>query len=175
MGCARHIHRGARLCAPQASSSHSRPRRRSSRRVPSHRPSGQGIRGPSEQPSVQAQIAVGSEFTYQGRLLDGGNLPTGTYDVRFVLYDPAASCSQVPDTAIVTKDDVTVANGRFSVTLDFGSTAFDGEERWIKLAVKPGGSGQFTVLDPAPAGDACTPGDVRSDRRKGDVSHVRRG
>lgn len=116
--------------------------------VPAATAIGQGLRGPSEQQDVQAQAAVGSGFTYQGRLLDGGVLPTGVYDLRFVLYDSEVGGAQVIGTPIVTKDDVQVTNGLFSTTLDFGDSVFDGEARWIELAVKPGGSGTFTVLNP---------------------------
>ncbi len=116
--------------------------------IPAASAIGQGIRGPSEHTQVQAQSAIGSGFTYQGRLIDGGLLPTGIYDLRFVLYDSEVGGAQVPETGVITKDDVQVTTGLFSVTLDFGDSVFDGDARWIELAVKPGSSGQFTVLNP---------------------------
>ena len=116
--------------------------------IPAASAIGQGLRGSSEQRDVQAQSVVGSGFTYQGRLIDGGVLPTGVYDLRFVLYDSEVGGAQVPGTPIVTKDDVQVSTGLFSTTLDFGDTVFDGEARWIELAIKPGSSGTFTVLNP---------------------------
>ena len=46
----------------------------------------------------QAATAVGSTFTYQGRLNDGGAPATGSYDFQFALYDDAVACSQVGST-----------------------------------------------------------------------------
>ncbi len=116
--------------------------------IPAASAIGQGLRGPSSDQHINAAVAIGSSFTYQGRLVDGGSAPTGAYDIRFVLFDAAVGGSQVPNSPILTRDDVAVAAGLFSVELDFGDGVFDGEARWIELAVKPGTSGNFTVLNP---------------------------
>src|SRR4249919_2599993 len=50
---------------------------------------GQGSAGgasASKQPRTPL-VANGSTFTYQGRLLDGGNPANGSYDFQFSLYD----------------------------------------------------------------------------------------
>ena len=43
--------------------------------------------------------------------------------------------------------DVWVSNGLFTLTLDFGAGVFDGSERWLEIAVRPGTSaGGYTAL-----------------------------
>ena len=92
-------------------------------------------------------LAQGSAFTYQGKLTDGGSAPTGAYDFRFILYNADAGGSQVGTT--LTADDVVVTAGAFTVVLDFGANIFDGQARWLELAVRQGAStGIYTVLSP---------------------------
>ena len=91
---------------------------------------------------------LGTAFTYQGRLNDGGNPATGIYDLRFALYDAANSGSLVAGP--LTNAAVAVSNGLFSVALDFGP-AFDGNARWLEIAVRPNGEGAFTALAPLQA------------------------
>jgi hypothetical protein len=91
-----------------------------------------------------AQTPLGTSFTYQGRLTDAGNPASGTYDLQFALFDAASGGAQVGTT--LTRDDVVVSNGLFTVSLDFG-TVFAGNKRWLELGVRPGAStGAFTTL-----------------------------
>ncbi|HUT25170.1 MAG TPA: hypothetical protein VM492_12565, partial [Sumerlaeia bacterium] len=74
----------------------------------------------------------------------------------------------------VTKTNVAVANGSFTVTLDFGAGAFNGDARWLEIGVRTAGSGGLYTtlaprqrLTPTPyalyakaAGDAATLGGV---------------
>src|SRR5262245_20021403 len=46
-------------------------------------------------PSVNAQVAAGNEFTYQGELKFMGSPLTGTADLEFRLYDDAAGTNQI--------------------------------------------------------------------------------
>jgi hypothetical protein len=95
-----------------------------------------------------AQVVPGSTFTYQGRLTENGAPANGVYDLRFILYSAESGGSQV-GAITETKDNVTVANGLFTVTLNFGLGVFDGSPRWLEIAVRPGASsGDFTVLSP---------------------------
>jgi hypothetical protein len=88
--------------------------------------------------------AVGTSFTYQGRLSDAGSPATGSYDLQFALFDAAAGGTQVGTT--VTRDDVVVTGGLFTVGLDFGGV-FTGNKRWLELGVRPGAStGAYTPL-----------------------------
>jgi hypothetical protein len=89
---------------------------------------------------------LGTAFTYQGRLTDAGNPASGAYDFQFVLLDAAAGGTQVGPT--LTRDDVDVSSGLFTVSLDFGSV-FGGARRWISVATRPGAStGAYTPLLP---------------------------
>jgi hypothetical protein len=97
---------------------------------------------------LAAQVVPGSTFTYQGRLTENGAPANGSYDLRFILYSAESGGSQVGAITEI-KDNVTVANGLFTVTLNFGLGVFDGSPRWLEIAVRPGAStGEFTVLSP---------------------------
>src|SRR5262252_2992471 len=84
-------------------------------------------------------------FTYQGRLTDGGATANGTYEMQFKLFDGANN--QIG--SAVTNSAVIVSDGVFTVTLDYGSGAFSGSDRFLEIGVRPAGSGNsFTVLSP---------------------------
>jgi hypothetical protein len=89
---------------------------------------------------------VGTGFTYQGKLTDGGSSANGSYDFRFTLYDGEASNIQIESPVIL--DDVPVTEGLFTVLLDFG-TVFDGTALWMAIGVREGSStGTYTPLSP---------------------------
>ena len=73
-------------------------------------------------------------FTYQGELADGGIPATGMYDLRFRLYDSSSGTTQVGPTLCA--DNITVTNGRFTVALDFGAGAFNGQKRFLEMDVR---------------------------------------
>ncbi len=79
---------------------------------------------------------MGTVFTYQGRLMDGGVAAEGEYDFEFELYDSAEGNIQVGDT--LAKENVGVYAGYFTVQLDFGAGIFEGEPRWLQIGVRPG-------------------------------------
>jgi len=90
---------------------------------------------------------LGTEFTYQGRLSDGGVLATGSYDFQFTLFD--ASSGGVVIGSPITRTEVAVGQGLFTTSLDFGSGAFSGEARWLEIGVRAGASvAAFTILKP---------------------------
>src|SRR5262245_17745969 len=94
--------------------------------------------------------ALGTAFTYQGRLSDGAAPANGTYDFEFRLYAVASGGVQVG--SAVSAADVAVASGLFTVTLDFGAAPFDGNDRWLEVGVRPGASsGAFSTLTPRQA------------------------
>src|SRR5277367_6816587 len=65
--------------------------------------------------------AQGTAFTYQG-LLDFSNSPaTGNYDLSFQLYSAATATNTAVVGSPVVKSNTAVANGLFTVTLDFGA------------------------------------------------------
>jgi hypothetical protein len=95
-----------------------------------------------------ASEPMGTAFTYQGRLLDANGPADGLYDFQFALYsDPNLSGSQVGDTIDI--NDMPVIDGYFTVLLDFGSSVFNGDKRWLEICVKPGDSEErCTTLSP---------------------------
>ncbi len=83
-------------------------------------------------------------FTYQGRLMDGGQPANGNnYGMVFYLYDAATNGNVLGNEGIVS---VTISNGLFTVPLDFGNR-FSGSPRWLEIAVQKDG-GAFTILAP---------------------------
>jgi hypothetical protein len=96
---------------------------------------------------TQAQGPIGTAFTYQGRLTDGGAPANGTYDFSFNLYAVPSGGSAIA--APNGKNDVSVVNGLFIVTLDFGTSAFTSQARYLDIWVRPGAStGGYTALTP---------------------------
>src|SRR5260370_29725347 len=86
-------------------------------------------------------------FTYQGRLLDKGELATGSYDLHFALYAGSSGGSQIG--SALTNASVGVSNGLFTATLDFGGGIFDGAAYWLAIGVRTNGSlAAFTPLVP---------------------------
>src|SRR2546423_8634823 len=69
-----------------------------------------------------------TQFTYQGRLTDGGIAPTGNYDLQFGLFDAVTGGNQQGPT--VTQTAVAVPGGVFTVKLDFRAQ-FDGNARHL--------------------------------------------
>src|SRR5437899_1064910 len=91
-------------------------------------------------------FAQGTAFTYQGRLNDGANPATGSYDVQFILFN--VSQFGFPVGPILTNADVAVNNGLFTASLDFGLGVFMGSNYWLEIGVRTNGGGTFTTLVP---------------------------
>lgn len=90
--------------------------------------------------------ALGTSFTYQGGLSTAGGPVTGACDFRFGLFDAATGGSQI---GLVIQNGVSVTNGLFIVSLDFGANAFNGLDRFLETSVRcPAGSGSYTTLTP---------------------------
>ncbi|MCU0918235.1 MAG: tail fiber domain-containing protein, partial [Planctomycetes bacterium] len=90
---------------------------------------------------------LGTAFTYQGRFTSGGSPPSVPYDFEFKLFDAATAGSQVGSAAV--KDNLSVTDGYFTTTLDFGAGIFTGDARWLQIAVRPGTeTGAYTTLTP---------------------------
>jgi len=94
--------------------------------------------------------ALSSGFTYQGQLTSSAAPYTGSCDFQFKLYDAQAGGAQVGTTQ--NKTGVLLNEGYFTVVLDFGPTAFNGQARWLEINVRcPAGGGSYTVLAPRQA------------------------
>ena len=97
--------------------------------------------------AVNPLHAQGTAFTYQGRLDDGGLPASGIYDLQFAIYDSAVSGAQIGNA--ITNSPVSVSNGLFTVTLDFGNGVFNGNALWLEIGVRTSGSpDDFTTLSP---------------------------
>lgn len=96
--------------------------------------------------AARAQVAPATVFTYQGSLEDDGEPADGAYDFQFRLY--GAPGEGTPIGSALSRDDVVVEDGIFTVALDFGPV-FDGGPRFLELSVRPGAStAAYTTLAP---------------------------
>jgi hypothetical protein len=102
-----------------------------------------GAQGPEG--GISAQSPVGTAFTYQGRLNDGGSPANGTYDFLFYMYDAQSDGNFLSNYGV---PNLTVTDGYFTVQLDFGSGAFTGEARWLEILVRESGQADYTTLSP---------------------------
>jgi hypothetical protein len=75
-------------------------------------------------------------FTYQGQLRDNGTNANGAYTMIFKLYDSLSGGNQI-GSAITAGP--TLANGLFTVNLDFGAGAFNGSARYLDITITNGG------------------------------------
>jgi hypothetical protein len=67
----------------------------------------------------------------------------------FAVYDSAAAGNAVAGP--ITNRAVSVNNGLFTTTIDFGSAAFNGSSRWLDISVRTNGSSTFFTLSPRQA------------------------
>jgi hypothetical protein len=96
-------------------------------------------------PAIAAPL--GTAFTYQGQLIQSGSPVTNTADFQFTLWDALSAGIQVAGPTSV--NNVSVTNGQFTASIDFGAIVFNGDARWLQIAVRsPAGSGTFTTLSP---------------------------
>ena len=91
-----------------------------------------GQAAPTERP---LQAPIGTDFTYQGYLEDGGLPANGTYNMRFSLFNgPESYATQVGPT--VSLASVEVVDGYFTVELDFGDVPWNtGLEMFLQIAI----------------------------------------
>ncbi len=97
--------------------------------------------------SPLAAQTLGTAFTYQGQLKQSGQPANELYDLQVCLFDDAVN----PVALVCAPDfnDVPVEGGLFTITLDFGATAFAGQQRFLELRVRAGASGgAYTTLAP---------------------------
>ena len=98
-------------------------------------------------PSAAAQSTA---FSYTGSLKIAGVPANGNYDMKFTLFTAASGGNASPT---ITLNGVAVANGIFTVSLDFISPtftvddAFSGADVYLEVAIS-NGQGGFTTLTP---------------------------
>ena len=80
--------------------------------------------------------ALDSSFSYQGRLELGARTASGAFDFELALFNAKSSGNQIGSTLFF--EDVPVRDGLFVLDADFGSAAFQGENRWLEIRVRSG-------------------------------------
>lgn len=96
--------------------------------------------------SVSIASGQGTAFTYQGKLNNGVSTASGTYNLQFTLY--STNIGGIPAAEPVTNTGVSITNGLFTVTIDFGSGVWNGETNWLEIGVESNGVSGFTTLAP---------------------------
>ena len=90
---------------------------------------------------------VPDAITYQGAVEQNGSPINGLTDFQFILYDSETSGNTVGSQVSV--PETLVSDGVFTVSLNFGSSVFDGNERWLEIQVRyPCCTGSYTTLTP---------------------------
>ena len=98
--------------------------------------------------AAQTTSPTASSFTYQGRLLTSGQPFSGSCAFQFGLYDAASAGTQLGTTQTI--EALTVKDGYFKATLDFGLTPFTGAVRFLDVSVKCASETTFTPLGRQP-------------------------
>jgi hypothetical protein len=92
-----------------------------------------------------AGFALGTGFTYQGRLQQDGRPAEGRFDLTFELFDDAVAGASL---GRLDRLDAEVRAGTFTAELDFGHAVFAGAPAWLEISVRPAGGDAFTALLP---------------------------
>lgn len=87
-------------------------------------------------------------FTFQGRLTDGSDTsPTGSYNIQFAVFNAASGGTQLGST--ITVNSVAVAEGIFTVELDFGVAAIiNGANKFLEIRVFNPATSAYVTLAP---------------------------
>jgi hypothetical protein len=99
-----------------------------------------------------AAAAQPTALTYQGRLKDGGQPASGLHDFRFRLFDAAQGGNQVGEAQCV--NNITVAGGLFTASIDFGQQFASPGQRFLEIQVREdtglgcNNGGGFVTLSP---------------------------
>jgi hypothetical protein len=80
--------------------------------------------------------AAETAFHYQGSLADEGQPAEGIYDLRFTLHATESGDNPLGQSYLAT--GVPVTNGLFATQIDLGPGLFNGDTRWLEIAVRRG-------------------------------------
>jgi hypothetical protein len=103
----------------------------------------------AQEPQPQSvQVVLGTAFTYQGQLKKNNSAVNDVCAMTFSVWDALTSGGQLGSAQII--NPVTVTNGLFTAQLNganqFGASAFNGQERWLQIAVQCAGDGSPIML-----------------------------
>ncbi len=105
--------------------------------------------------SLTSAAPLGTAFTYQGSLNDGGTPVDGLTDFRFSLWDAPTLGTQIGATlefstaGVAIGPPISVVGSLFTIDLPFGVTPFDGQDVYLQIEVDvPSGGGSWTTLSP---------------------------
>ncbi len=87
---------------------------------------------------------LGTAVGYGGSLNDGGVPASGFYEFIVSLHSAPTNGFRVAGPLAFAP--VVVSNGRFGLELDFGPGAFNGDARWLEIAVRTNGSAEAHVV-----------------------------
>jgi hypothetical protein len=88
----------------------------------------------------------GTAFTYQGRLTENAAPANGVVELQCTLWNALSGGTQMASGTPATTS-VSITNGLFTVPLDFGTTAFDGSDRYLQIEARTT-LGPFSLLTP---------------------------
>ncbi|MFN0137704.1 MAG: hypothetical protein ACKVS9_16485 [Phycisphaerae bacterium] len=83
-------------------------------------------------PAVALGQSQTAAFTYQGQLRQADEPVNGTFDAEFRLFDVAQNGTPIAVQAVA---GVTFVDGLFTAALNFGTSAFNGQQRWVEIAI----------------------------------------
>ena len=125
--------------------------------------------GKSQTEAAQApEVAAGTAFTYQGQLNFSNSPANGQYDFEFKLFNALTGGTQTGTTQ--TALNVNVANGLFTVQIDFGPM-FGGQALWLEIGVRQANTGNYVTLTPrqpltaTPYAQGLVPGAIVAESR----------
>ena len=96
---------------------------------------------------------VGNAFTYQGRLDHNGTPASGSFDLKFELFDAAVNGNAIGVPVELPAQAIT--GGLFTTELDFGGpVVFDGTAYWLAVSAKTAGVEDYI---PVPGRTAIRP------------------
>ncbi len=111
-----------------------------------------GVSAQGPQPQLPSVVTLGTAFTYQGQLKSSGVAVNDSCSMTFSLWDLQSGGAQIGGDQVV--NPVGVTNGLFTVQLNgagqFGANAFNGQERWLQVAVQCAGDGSLVTLSRQP-------------------------
>ena len=87
---------------------------------------------------------IDSFFVYQGVLEDGGAPANGTYDIQYRLFNDAG----VPVSILHQFNGIVITDGLVNQTLPWSTAHYNGEKRFLEIALRKSGDPTFTTLAP---------------------------